>query len=82
MQVTLPEYETSTTYSIRGERPLDDDEFFEFCAQNPNLRIERDAKGEILIMPPAGAGTSYRNSDLISQLTAWSKRDGRGLRLQ
>jgi len=78
MQVTLPENETCTTYSIRGERPLDDDEFFEFCAQNPDLRIEREPNGDIIIMPPAGGETGYRNSDLNSQLTVWSKRDGRG----
>lgn len=29
-------------------------------------------------MPPAGGETGYRNSDLTTQLGAWSKRDGRG----
>ena len=78
MQVLLPDNQTCATYAIRGEPPLDDDQYFEFCMSNPDLRIEREANGEIIIMPPTGGETSYRNSDLTSQLTAWSKRDGRG----
>ena len=75
MQVTLPE---SPMYAIRGEQPMDDDEFFEFCMENSNLRIEREANGDIIIMPPAGGETSWRNGELTCQLSGWSKRDGRG----
>jgi len=57
---------------------MDDDEFFEFCASKSKLRIERCASGEIIIIPPAGAETGYRNSDLTAQLTIWAKHDGRG----
>lgn len=78
MQVVLPDRETHAIFQIRAERPMDDDEFFEFCARNAQLRIERDARGEIIIRPPAGAETGYRNSDLTAQLTLWAKRDGRG----
>jgi len=31
---------------------MDDDEYYEFCMKNPELRIEREANGEIVIMPP------------------------------
>jgi Uma2 family endonuclease len=78
MQVMLPERESCTTYSIRGERPLDDDEFYEFCMENPDLRVEREANGDLIIMPPAGGESSNRNCDLIAQLTVWARRDGRG----
>jgi len=57
---------------------MDEGEYFEFCARNPELRIERNAHGEIIIMPPAGAETGFRNSDLTAQLAMWSKGDGRG----
>ena len=70
--------ETLARIELDFERPMDDDEFFAFCAENRKLRIEREANGEILIMPPTGAESSYRNSDLITQLGFWSKRDGRG----
>src|SRR5450755_634681 len=78
MQVVLPDVETRATFEIRAERPMDEGEYFEFCSRNPELRIERNALGEIIIMPPAGAETGFRNSDLTAQLTIWSRRDGRG----
>jgi Uma2 family endonuclease len=57
---------------------MDDDEFYAFCAENRKVRIEREANGEIIIMPPAGGETSYRNHNLNGQLYVWSERDGRG----
>jgi Uma2 family endonuclease len=54
MQIVLPDVETRARVEIDCERPMDDDEFFAFCAENRKLRIEREANGEIIIMPPAG----------------------------
>jgi Uma2 family endonuclease len=84
MQVILPDRETRASFEVcgdevNGERPLNDEEFFDFCMKNPDLRIERDANGEITIMPPAGMETGYRNSDVSSQLRVWTKIDGRGV---
>jgi Uma2 family endonuclease len=53
--------------------------FFDFCAVNRDLRIERSAEGEILIMPPTDHETGRRNSELNYQLMAWAKRDGSGV---
>src|SRR5665811_139194 len=75
MQVVLPDGETRATFEIGAEPPMDEEEYFEFCAKNPELRIERNARGEIVITPPAGAETGFRNSDLTAQLAMWSKRD-------
>jgi Uma2 family endonuclease len=84
MQVVLPDWETRASIEICGDgvredRPLSDEEFFDFCMKNPDLHIERHANGEIVIMPPAGMGTGYRNSDLSAQLRDWAKLDGRGV---
>src|SRR6266536_2115771 len=78
MEIVLPDVETRARVEIDCERPMDDDEFFAFCAENRHVRIEREANGEIIIMPPTGGETSYRNSDLAVQLGTWTKRDGRG----
>ena len=77
MQVVLPDVETLARIEI-DFRPMDDEEFFAFCAKNPDLRIEREANGDIIIIPPTGGETGNRNYDLIVQLGMWSKRDGRG----
>jgi Uma2 family endonuclease len=58
---------------------LENDQFFEICQINRDLRIERNARGELLIMPPAGGRTSERNAEITMQLRIWAKRDGTGV---
>lgn len=80
MQVVLPDRETRASFEVCGEdRPLNDDEFFDFCMKNADLRIERLANGEIVIMPPAGLESGYRNNEISAQLRNWARADGRGL---
>jgi len=81
MQVVLPDVETHKSYRISADAPLSDEEFFVFCMENSRLRIERDARGEITIMPPVGFETGYRNNDLSRQLGNWAISDGRGITL-
>lgn len=59
-------------------RQMSEDEFFEFCVLNRDLRIERTAEGDIVIMPPAGGETGGSNFDIAGQLRAWAKVDGTG----
>jgi len=58
---------------------LTDDEFFEFCRQNRDLRIERTSEGEMIIMMPVGGEGSNRNFNLTGELAAWVKSDGTGV---
>ena len=50
-----------------------------FCMRNSDLRIEREPDEEIIIVPPPGGETSYRNSKLTAQLMSWAEKDGRGV---
>ena len=54
------------------------DQFFDFCQQNRRLRFERTAKGELIVMAPAGGGTGKRNLSIGAQLYNWAGRDGSG----
>ncbi len=53
-------------------------EFYEFCLANRDLRIERNANGEVIIMPPAFSDTGNRNMKISQQLANWSDQDGSG----
>ena len=53
---------------------LSDDEFFELCQANPLLNFERNAKQEIIIMPPAGSESSESCSEINYQLVYWNRR--------
>jgi len=63
----------------RPPAELTDEQFFEFCRINPDLRIERATDGEVIIMSPAGGRTGARNLEIAMQLGQWAKRDGRGV---
>ena len=57
---------------------LTDAEFFEFCQDHRDLRIERDANHQVTIMPPASSETGAYNSDLIADLVIWNRQHGLG----
>jgi hypothetical protein len=61
------------------QRLMTDAQYYRFCMTIPDLRVERTSEGDILIMPPGGAETSWRNSDLTMQLGNWAREDGRGV---
>jgi Uma2 family endonuclease len=63
---------------IRNGRKYSDDAYLEFCEANPDLLVERNAEGEIIIVPPAGGESDYRNTNAIMQLSNWALRNGRG----
>ena len=50
-----------------------DDEFFEFCQENRDLRFERNANGEIIIMAPTGGITGKKNNKLSAKLDYWNE---------
>jgi len=50
------------------------DQFFDFCKQNRKLRIERNAKGELIVMPPFCGESSAQNLSVASQLYNWYRR--------
>jgi Uma2 family endonuclease len=51
IQIALPDRECR----------LSDDEYFDFCAANPDVKTERMPGGQIVIVPPAGYESDYRN---------------------
>jgi len=44
------------------------EEFIKLCAANPEMKLERSAKGELIVMSPTGGETGSFNSDLNGEL--------------
>jgi Uma2 family endonuclease len=59
------------TNSIGG---LTEEQFFNFCQENDMLRMERNANGEIIIMSPTGNVISWYNSEIITELNIWNRK--------
>lgn len=81
MSVVAPDTEPIEPYVTLRMNPavkLTDDQFFELCQINRELRLERTAIGDIIVMAPAGGETSNRNIGIAGQLYVWTKKDGTG----
>ena len=78
MQVVLPEEALPVKLTFNPEIRMSDDDYYEFCMANPDVRFERTEDGEIIIVPPAGIESDYQSLDVASQLNVWARRDGRG----
>ncbi len=57
---------------------LTEEQFLAFCAINGDLRIERTAQGEFVIMSPVSTRSGRREGRLFAQLDAWAELDGTG----
>ena len=53
--------------------------FWRLCQANPVLRLERTAKGEVIVMAPAGFDSGIRNSGLTAQLWNWNRATNLGV---
>jgi Uma2 family endonuclease len=58
---------------------LTDEQFFQLCQNNRDLRLERTKEGELIIMPPTGWESGNRNGRMTQHLFNWADADGTGL---
>nr|WP_210404608.1 Uma2 family endonuclease [Chroococcidiopsis sp. TS-821] len=56
-----------------------DEQFFQLCQANRDLRLERTAAGELIIMSPTGGETGKRNAGITAQLWLWNNQTQLGL---
>ncbi|MEM9541411.1 MAG: Uma2 family endonuclease [Cyanobacteria bacterium P01_E01_bin.42] len=55
------------------------EQYYQLCVRNKNVRFERNANGDLVIMPPTGGETGNRNGKIIQQLFNWSDEDETGI---
>jgi Uma2 family endonuclease len=58
---------------------MTDEQFLQFCADNGDLRFELTAKKELIVMPPAGLGSGWRELRVGRRLDTWAEEDGTGM---
>lgn len=62
------------TIQLPSSAPFSDDQFYDLCRANPELRIERNANGEIIFMSPTGGETGNRNSEINADFVIWNRQ--------
>jgi Uma2 family endonuclease len=53
---------------------LSDEQFYQLCHSNDEWRLEQSAQGELIIMPPIGAISGNRESDLNGFVWLWNRQ--------
>ncbi|KJH73417.1 Uma2 family endonuclease [Aliterella atlantica] len=70
---------TALTLDLNSTMELTDERFEQICHSNRDLRFERSAKGELVVMSPAGSDTGRQNWGLAGQLWIWNQRTRLGV---
>jgi Uma2 family endonuclease len=76
--VITSEYESVYSLKQLENHLMTDDEFYEFCLLNDQIKFERDAFGKLIILPNTGGITGIKNSDLIIDLGIWNRKNKLG----
>jgi Uma2 family endonuclease len=58
---------------------MSDEQFFDLCQLNRDLRLERTSQGDLVIMPPTGSETGGINFKLGGVFYHWVEADGTGV---
>ncbi|MBV9157581.1 MAG: Uma2 family endonuclease [Acidobacteriaceae bacterium] len=66
---------------LRPNLRFSEEDFLEFCGDNPDLHIEETAEGDLIIMAPSGFESGFIGSRIFAKLNTWAEKDGRGIAL-
>ncbi|MEL6320440.1 MAG: Uma2 family endonuclease [Cyanobacteria bacterium J06626_14] len=69
---------TPLTLDLRSVIRLTHEQFEQIARDNPDVRVELTAYGELELMPPTGGNTGRRNSDLTTDITIWNRQSKLG----
>ena len=64
---------TSLTLNLNPIIKLTQEQFYKLCETNPELKLERNVQGELIVMPPTGGETGRSNVSAIFQIAKWNE---------
>ncbi|HAC66206.1 MAG TPA: hypothetical protein DCF68_22395 [Cyanothece sp. UBA12306] len=53
---------------------ITDEQFYQLCRQNPDVKLEKTAQGELIIMSPTGGETGNINSEINAEFVIWNRQ--------
>jgi Uma2 family endonuclease len=57
---------------------LTDEQFYQLCRNNPDIKFERNATGELIVMSPTGGETGNRNIEIAGDFVIWNRQTKSG----
>ncbi|BCL39352.1 Uma2 family endonuclease [Nostoc sp. MS1] len=70
---------TAYTINLNPIIKLTDEQFYQLCQENPEVKLERNTKGELIIMPPTGGETGNKNSEINADFVIWNRQTKLGV---
>jgi len=65
---------TQITLNLNPIIKFTEEQFYQLCRENSDLKLERNAQGELIVMPPTGGETGKSNSRVNLQLGVWNEQ--------
>jgi Uma2 family endonuclease len=65
---------TAFTISLEPVIHITDEQFYELCQANPDVKFERSAAAELIIMAPTGGETGSYNSEINADFVIWNRK--------
>jgi Uma2 family endonuclease len=65
---------TAFTISLEPVIHITDEQFYELCRVNPELKFERTGTGELIVMAPTGGETGSYNSEINADFVIWNRQ--------
>lgn len=62
------------TISLEPVIHITDEQFYELCQANPDVKLERSAAGELIVMAPTGGETGSYNSEINADFVIWNRQ--------
>ena len=66
------------TMQLKTVQPMSDEEFYQFCRENSQYRIEKNKHGKIIIMQPTNSETGNYNNEISYEVTHWNRQTHMG----
>ncbi len=70
---------TAITLNLDPIIHLTDEQFYQLCQTNPEVKFERTAKGELIVMPPTGGETGKKSGSIFGELWLWNRQQKLGV---
>ncbi|WP_035990936.1 Uma2 family endonuclease [Leptolyngbya sp. KIOST-1] len=58
---------------------LTDEQFYQLCIHNPEMAIEQNAQGVLIVMPPVGGESGNQEMELGTDLALWNRQSQLGV---
>lgn len=69
----------NTILNLRKVVNLNQEKFHQLCVNNPELKIERNPQGELIIMSPVGGESGAKEANLIFDISLWNHAKNLGV---